>query len=171
MKCNNLHCSIEISKRVRSGFCKKCLHNIICKRLYHTNDYEKERRKRWKKENRKHIYKRQRERENSDVLFKLKRRLRHRLYMALKRNHKSGSAIKDLGCSINEFKNYLELKFKPNMTWDNYGKEWEIDHVMPLYKFDLTVKEELLLACHYTNLQPLWKKDHFVKSAQDLKGD
>ena len=45
---------------------------------------------------------------NTDIQYKLRNRLRSRLYNAINRNYKSGSAVKDLGCSIEEFKIYLE---------------------------------------------------------------
>jgi len=35
--------------------------------------------------------------------------------------------------------------------------------------FDLTDREQLLKACHYTNLQPLWHEDHIQKTSNDLK--
>ena len=47
-------------------------------------------------------------------------------------------------------------------------KRWEIDHIVPLASFDLTSREEFLKACHYTNLQPLWKEDHWVKTQSDV---
>lgn len=72
------------------------------------------------------------------------------------------SAVRDLGCSIDELKSFLESKFIDDMTWDNYGK-WHIDHIKPLSKFDLNDPKEILKACHYTNLQPLWAKDNIVK--------
>ena len=107
-----------------------------------------------------HYIKRRRQ---TDVNFYLKDRLRGRLSCALKRNQKTGSAVTDLGCTIPELKKYLESKFQPGMTWDNRGKKWHIDHVIPLTKFNLQDRQQFLMACHYTNLQPLWAKDNMVK--------
>jgi hypothetical protein len=84
---------------------------------------------------------------------------------AVRNNQKAGSAVKDLGCSVDELKLYLSSKFADHMSWDNYG-EWHIDHIVPLSSFDLTNREELLKACHYTNLQPLWAKDNLKKGAK-----
>ena len=100
----------------------------------------------------------------TDIQYKLSRRLRSRLYKALQGNFKNGSAVTDLGCSIDELKMHLESKFQPGMTWDNWSFEgWHIDHIKPLASFDLTDRKQLLLACHYTNLQPLWAIDNLSK--------
>jgi len=99
------------------------------------------------------------EREQEDINFKLKRRIRSRLCSALKRNYKTGSAVKDLGCSIEQFKKHLEDQFQIGMTWDNYGK-WEIDHIIPLASVDLTNAETFAKVVHFTNMRPLWKKDN-----------
>jgi hypothetical protein len=101
----------------------------------------------------------------TDVQFKLKSTLRSRLNAAIKNNQKIGSAVKDLGCSIEELKIYLESKFQEGMSWDNWSlKGWHIDHIKPLASFDLTDRNQLIQAYHYTNLQPLWAKDNMAKS-------
>ena len=100
----------------------------------------------------------------TDINFKLRINLRHRLKEALKRNFKSGSAVNDLGCSIEQLKIYLESKFQEGMSWDNWNfKGWHLDHIKPLSSFDLTDRNQLLQACHYTNLQPLWAKENLSK--------
>lgn len=110
---------------------------------------------------------RQRKRITSDVDFKLARNLRKRLNMAIKKCQKSGSTVKDLGCSIPELKLYLESKFQPGMSWDNYGLYgWHIDHIIPLSSFNLSIREEFLKACNYTNLQPMWAVDNLIKGAK-----
>ncbi len=103
----------------------------------------------------------------TDVQFKLRSTLRRRLGNALKKEFKSGSAIRDLGCSIDEFKLYLESNWLEGMTWDNYGNkegQWSIDHTIPLSSFDLTIREQLLIACNYKNQLPMWHIDNLKKN-------
>jgi len=105
-----------------------------------------------------------RKRRATDVPYKIQRNLRARLHAAIKRNSKSGSAVRDLGCSIEELKKHLEVQFEEGMTWDNWTTDgWHIDHIRPLASFDLTDREQLLEAVHYTNLQPLWAEENLRK--------
>lgn len=100
----------------------------------------------------------------TNINFKLSHCLRRRNNNAIKNNQKSGSAVKDLGCTIAELKFHLESKFHPGMTWDNWGNNgWHIDHIVPLSSFDLTDREQFLKACHYSNTQPLWAIDNMKK--------
>lgn len=104
-----------------------------------------------------------------DVNYRLTCVLRSRLNQSIRNCQKSGSAVRDLGCSIEELKSYLESKFQPGMAWDNWSKTgWHIDHIVALSRFDLSNPEELKKACHYTNLQPLWAKDNLRKSNKIL---
>lgn len=119
----------------------------------------------WQKRNRDKIYARQKDRCATDLNFKLSRILRKRISEAVKNNHKSGSAIENLGCSIEDCRVHLENKFQSGMSWNNYG-QWHIDHIVPLSKFNLAISEELKQACHYTNLQPLWSEDNLSKGAK-----
>jgi hypothetical protein len=101
----------------------------------------------------------------TDIQYKLSCNLRSRLNTAFNSNYKDGSAVRDLGCTIEKLKQHLESKFQPGMTWDNWTTDgWHIDHIKPLASFDLTDRKQLLEACHYTNLQPLWAKDNLIKS-------
>jgi len=103
----------------------------------------------------------------TDISYKLSCYLRSRLRYAIKSSAKKGSAVRDLGCSVEFLKKHLESQFQEGMTWANHGK-WHIDHKRPLSKFDLTDREQLLEACHYTNLQPLWAIDNLIKSNKVL---
>lgn len=120
--------------------------------------------KQYRRKNKKKISESRKNRKNKDINFRIACNLRNRLYSALNNNRKVGSAILDVGCSIDELKQYLESKFQPEMIWDNYGRfGWHIDHIKPLAGFDLTDRKQLLEACHYTNLQPLWWKENLSK--------
>ena len=140
-------------KRTKSGLysgCKKC-HN-----LKYYRDYQIK--------NRKQITLNHRNRRRTDIQFRLTCLLRSRLRYAIKDNSKRGSAVRDLGCTISELKFYLEGKFQDGMTWDNHSfTGWHLDHIIPLSFFDLTDREQLLQAVHYTNLQPMWAKENLQK--------
>jgi hypothetical protein len=165
-KANGCHCVLFM--RNKSGFCTKHRHSHYMKEYIqrpNRKEHELKVRREYKKKNKAIISTRQRNREKHDLSFKIKRRLRHRLYCALKNNIKIGSSIEELGCSVIELKQHLESKFQSGMTWENYGlRGWHIDHIIPLDSFDLSDPEQLRKACHYTNLQPLWAKDNLVKS-------
>ena len=94
--------------------------------------------------------------------FKIKHNLRNRIYSVLKGNNKSASTTKLLGCSINRLWNYLESKFEPWMTKENYGL-WHVDHIIACAKFDLTCPKQQRICFHYTNLQPLSATDNLRK--------
>jgi hypothetical protein len=78
---------------------------------------------------------------------------------------KSVSHIKSLGCSVEFLKARFESMFYQDMTWENYGKVWEIDHQIPL----VTAKtfDQLVELCKFTNLVPLLVEDHKIKTAKE----
>lgn len=109
-------------------------------------------------------------RRHRDANFRMACNLRIRTGRALKSGQKSGSAVKDLCCSIPELRIHLESKFRDGMNWDNYGAQWEIDHIKPLSSFDLTDRAQFLEACNYKNLQPLLVHENRSKGAKFSKG-
>lgn len=109
------------------------------------------------------------ERSKTDVVYRLSEYLRTRTRNALKGNHRQGSAIRDLGCSIEDLKKHLEQQFEPGMTWDNHGTgpgDWHIDHIIPLITVDLSDRTQSLKVAHYTNLRPLWRHDNLGRKAK-----
>lgn len=188
--CNKCHLEKErtefsIRKDSKDGIgtiCKSC-NQEYCRQHYKTHKEEHARKvKEWVDKNRAHKLKKQsewyhknkerllkeelfRKRESrKNPTYRLRETLRSRLNQAIIKETKSGSAVLDLGCTIHELKQYLESKFQPGMTWDNWSKTgWHIDHIRPLASFDLTDPEQFKQACHYTNLQPLWAKDNLSK--------
>lgn len=101
----------------------------------------------------------------SDIIFKLKQILRHRIYIYLKRKNltKKTKTFDLVGCSAEFLKEHLEKQFKYNMSWDNYGT-WHVDHIIPLSSAENI--EELNKLCHYSNLQPLWAQENMSKGSK-----
>jgi hypothetical protein len=119
----------------------------------------------WHRKNATAIYARRRQRPYE----KLAATIRSRVRSVLKLGYKSANTETLLGCSVKELQTYIELRFLPEMTWQNYGfYGWHIDHIKPLSSFDLNNPEEQQKAFHYTNLQPLWAKDNLQKHAKVL---
>ncbi len=111
-------------------------------------------------------------REKIDLNYKICNRLRSRMNMAINKKAKSGSAVRDLGCSIDQFVTYIESFWEPGMNWKNYGRgynKWSFDHTIPLSSFDLTNREQFLKACHYSNIKPMWHLDNMRKHAKTPK--
>lgn len=100
----------------------------------------------------------------SDLNYRLNCSIRWRINRAIYGSYKAGSAIKDLGCTIEQLKTHLETQFQIGMSWSNWSRTgWHIDHIVPLCYYDLTDPEQFKKAVYYKNLQPLWAKDNLLK--------
>jgi 5-methylcytosine-specific restriction endonuclease McrA len=113
-----------------------------CK-ICHKQYYKRKNNQKWYKPEVNRAYKKKRYKE--DIEFRLQIQLRNRINQYLKKGDKE-KTIDFLGCSITEWKSYLEEQFSPNMNWGNHGIYWEIDHIKPLSKGG---------SFHYQNTQPL----------------
>lgn len=68
------------------------------------------------------------------------------------------------GCSMVEYRKYMEAKFEEGMTWENHG-EWHIDHIIPL-QYNNPTEEEVRRRNHYTNTQPMWAWQNVLKGSR-----
>lgn len=154
----------ELSKGVdeyRSGrsMCKKCENKIRYVQNKNRRLLDPEYDKKWKR----YDVERKRKKESEDEISMVIQTLRQCVRRSFKRKGytKRSRTYKILGKEWNDVKEYFESLFKEGMTWDNHGL-WEIDHIIPLSTAKSIDDVELL--CHYTNLQPLWKKENRDKS-------
>jgi hypothetical protein len=99
----------------------------------------------------------------TDPLFKLRHNLKNLIRNSIKNNgfKKNTKTARILGCSIIEFKEHIKNQFFKGMSWNNYG-EWEYDHIRPVSW--AKSEFEIIELNHYSNFQPLWKKDNRSKS-------
>jgi len=123
----------------------------------------KEERKEYRKKNSELYRKYYKQKRKTDINYKLAHNLRRRLRGVLNNKSKKSSVLNLLGCSLKEFKKHLENKFNSKMTWKNYGKVWEIDHIKPCVSFDLSKLKQQKQCFNYKNLQPLTVKENRSK--------
>lgn len=172
--------SFAKNKRIKDGLhthCRDC-HKVD---YQNTKDYQKNYAKQWVYDNKERHSSRQKEyfqenkkslvnkhlmytkaRRANDPIYALKHNMRSRIteFFKLKGSKKQYKTEHLLGCDFKEFKNYLESKFEPWMTWENRGLfngspdcGWDVDHIVPLSL--AKTEEDVVRLCHYTNLQPL----------------
>lgn len=133
------------------------------------NAYNREYKKRNKEKLREYARSYQRkwmgDKSRTDPAFAMLQRLRHRLQLCLKVKfiRKTHRTIELLGCDIHHFKSWIESQFTEGMSWEN-RRDWHLDHIYPCSKFDMHNEQHRTACFHYTNIQPLWKKDNFSKS-------
>jgi len=97
----------------------------------------------------------QKRRLESDPVFKITRNIRNRLWYALdNKSWKKSSKFHDyIGLDdYDQLKVFLEKNFTPEMSWDNYGDYWDIDHIVPLSL--AKTQDALYKLQNYRNLFP-----------------
>lgn len=99
-----------------------------------------------------------------DPLFKIKCNLRSRLYATVAKGYKSTSTAELLGCDINFFKKFIEEQFTEEMNWNNYGKVWHLDHILPCNSYNLIDPLQQRICFNYTNLRPMIAAENIRKS-------
>lgn len=119
----------------------------------------------YRKRNKDRLSLERKNRSKSDLIYKLNNNIRCSITATMRRNNfmKKNKTIDILGCTIEEFKIYIESKFEPWMNWENYGnwngcttdisQSWDLDHIIPTSLAN--TEEELIKLNHYTNFQPL----------------
>jgi hypothetical protein len=109
----------------------------------------------------------ERNRKARDPLYKLISNFRTAIYTVLKESNvdKYGHYFDILQYTPNELINHLELQFKDDMSWDNYGI-WHVDHKLPITSFDIQEMgdKEFMSCWSLDNLQPMWGIENIRKS-------
>jgi hypothetical protein len=134
-------------------------------------EYLTEYHKKWRTENvdkwRKTKRDYEKNRKDSDPLYKLVANFRTAIYTVLKENNitKFGHYFDILGYTPEELIVHLEKQFTDDMTWNNYGI-WHVDHKLPITSFDIReIGDEEFMKCWcLDNLQPMWGEENIRKS-------
>lgn len=120
-----------------------------------TKDSRREKTRLWIKNKRK-----------TDPAFRIKMCLRSRVSKSVQRGSKSSPTLELLGCTIPELKEHISKQLPEGIFWEDHGKKFEIDHIVPVSAFDLLDPVQQRVCFHYTNLQPLPQKENLKKGAK-----
>jgi len=127
---------------------------------------------RWRKENPERRRKTAREeakKRRNTPKGKLNNCISRAIHHSLKQGLKAGRHWEDLvGYTINQLKKHLEKRFTPEMSWQNHGIFWHIDHKVPIVAFNFEKPDDIdfRICWSLKNLQPLESKKNMSKGAK-----
>lgn len=75
-----------------------------------------------------------------------------------------------LGYTWAELRVHLEAQFAPDMSWENWGDVWELDHIIPLSSFRYAnIEDQEFRDCWaFGNLRPLYRKENATKGSKRI---
>lgn len=106
----------------------------------------------------------------TNIQYKTRQVFSKRLQKCVK-NYKQITHKKSLDilrCDISLFLKWLEYNFIDEMTFENHGLYWDINHIVPCNSFDLTNKDEICKCFHWSNLAPLKHIKNISKGSKIL---
>jgi hypothetical protein len=110
----------------------------------------------WRLENKEWRRNYENNRYKTDINFRLTKLCRGRIRKIIKGENKSVSTMELIGCTPDELRQHLESKFEPWMNWENQGLGgWDVEHIIPMSKFNLICPVQQHACCHWSNLQPM----------------
>ncbi|HLD54270.1 MAG TPA: hypothetical protein VJA82_13255 [Sediminibacterium sp.] len=57
------------------------------------------------------------------------------------------------GLCRTDLRNWFEAQFSNGLSWENFGKAWQFEHIIPVTWFDTTSEEELKACWNYLNIR------------------
>lgn len=114
----------------------------------------------WYQENKTHVLVKYYERYHNDEAFRTGVLMKKKLQNAINCTNPMRLYC---GVTTGLIKKWLEYNFDDKMTWENYGKVWHVDHVIPITWFDLSQQSEVDFCFGWKNISPLNGLDNIVK--------
>ena len=161
------------------SICKKCESKIQVERARNKEKTVEQKEKfaqykrQWREKNREKINKQYRDRIASDINFRLRKNVSRAVQHAVKRtfSKKNNSILKYLPYSIDDLKISLEKQFIGEMSWNNYGKFWHIDHVIPqsCLPYSSMDEDNFRICWSLENLRPLEAEQNLIDGATKIR--
>jgi hypothetical protein len=68
--------------------------------------------------------------------------------------------------SYSEFKERMISRFVGNMTWENHGIIWSVDHIVPIANFKIDSEDKMMDCFRLENLQPMYERANMWKKCE-----
>jgi len=147
----------EISRRHKNNYYKNRQNVLKRQKLYNLKNKDKinERRRKLRKEIPK---------------YKIRDTISRRINCSVKNRNNSSKKLSSIWKILNykpeDLVSHLEKQFESDMNWDNYGKLWVIDHLIPdsWFEYDSYEDVELIKSWNIKNLRPCYVEENLKKS-------
>jgi len=109
------------------------------------------------------------ERRQTDPAYKMSIVLRNRFRKFYKGITVSSSFIDLIGCVYQNYLKWIEFSFDSNMSWENHGDVWHIDHVLLCYLFNHEDENDRKICFNWKNTRPLLTKKNLASKKIESK--
>ena len=109
-------------------------------------------------------YRRQKRKNNPEFRLKASISSAFRRFLNGNKEKPTSEYLKQCGYTRKELMRHLEEQFDQNMTWDNYGSYWHVDHIIPQSVFDYKSEQHLKWCWSLENLRPLEAIENISKN-------
>ena len=119
------------------------------------------------RKNRTHHRKYKAHRRLTDPVYRLRVDIPTIIRRATKKKYYNDSVWNYLSYTPDDLKRHLESQFDSSMTWDNHGKDWHIDHIIPqaAFHYDSEKHPDFQKCWALSNLRPLNAMENMTKSS------
>ena len=106
-----------------------------------------------------------RKREDLDLIYKIACNLRSRTSSAFKPKSisKMNKTFDSLRCFLSFLKNWINHHIYSNVTLENCGSVWQIDHCLAIASFIILDEKETKQCFNWIILRPMLVKDNFIE--------
>ena len=109
-----------------------------------------------------------RKRRESEINFKLICNIRTRTNKTFKSQNvrKTNKTFDLLGCSPELFRRWIFHQLYGDMTIENYGSIWQIDHCLSIASCNLSDENDMKNCFNWVNLSPMYSTENNLKGSK-----
>ena len=158
-KCKMIYLKSNFYKDItkNDGYRPSC--KICCQKYYYNNQNRLlNNQKIYNKNNRSKINAYERQKRKTDCIFNISCKIRQKTNYAFKSHINKMNII--IGCSNYHLRKWIIYQLYGDMTLENYGKIWCLDHCYPLSKIN---EFEMNKYINWINIRPMYIRDNIIK--------